>query len=114
MPAQIYPLPNEDVIADSDSSRFARGRNEFESLNSPISSADAEAPPGDDSGVVRAIPIRAYCPYNGSSTNQEEFFTENGELLLTLHVVGRLPILSSGHAVSPVRPHLDGYLRISP
>ena len=60
-PAQIYPSPNEDVIrvADSDLSRFAGGRNEFGSLNSPISVADAGAPPRDDLGVVRVIPIRA-------------------------------------------------------
>ena len=37
---------------------------------------------------MRAIPICAYCPYNGSSTNQEEFFTENGELLLP-HIARR-------------------------
>jgi hypothetical protein len=54
----LCPSPNEDVIADSDLSRFAGGRNEFESLSSPISFADAKAPPGDDSGVVRVIPFR--------------------------------------------------------
>ena len=55
-PAQIHPSPNEGVVADSD---LSRGRNGFESLNRPISFANPESPPGDDSGVVSVIPICA-------------------------------------------------------
>ena len=58
-PAQIHPSPNEGVVIDSDVSRLAGVRNGFESLNRPISSANPEALPGYDSGVVRVIPICA-------------------------------------------------------
>ena len=58
-PAQIHPSPNDAVVVDSDLSRFAGGRNGFESLNRPISFANPEAPPGDDLGVVSVIPICA-------------------------------------------------------
>ena len=80
-------MPNEGVIADTDLSRCAGGRNGTESLNSPVPFADFGAPLGDDSGVVRVILIWAYCPYTDSATKQQEFFTANGELLL--HPIAR-------------------------
>jgi len=75
---------------------FLQGGNEFpryvESPNSLRSLADPEAPPGHDSVVVRVIPMHARTISSQCLLpQQEEFFTENGELLLPPIAGPRLP-----------------------